>query len=170
MVSSRGRRCRRRGASRRARGRDAVFRLLGVRLVGDGVGAGLGGFGGELAEAAGAAVGGVLPGAGQPGDDRGAAAADDQGEPGGELADHVRGGDVVAAGVLLAADIPGHLAAQLGGRVERGGVGDAGQVHLDRAGVQDDLAAVVAPAAGQLGFAVHDGDHLDALAAGNKPC
>jgi hypothetical protein len=76
----------------------------------------------------------------------------------------------VAAGVLLAADLPGHLAAQLGGRVERGGVGDAGQVHLDRAGVQDDLAAVVAPAAGQLGFAVHDGDHLDALAAGNKPC
>ena len=34
----------------------------------------------------GAAVGGVLPGAGQAGDDRGAAAADDQGESGGQLA------------------------------------------------------------------------------------
>ena len=38
---------------------------------------------GGLAEAAGAAVGGALPGARQPGDDGGAAAADDQGEPGG---------------------------------------------------------------------------------------
>ena len=121
---------------------------------------------GRLAEAAGAAVGRVLPGAGQAGDDRGAAAADDQGEPGGQLADHVRGGDVVAGGVVLAADLPRGLAAQLGGRVEGGDVGDAGQEHLDRAGVQDDLAAVVAPAAGELGFAVHDGDDLDAFAAG----
>jgi len=120
----------------------------------------------ELAEAAGAAVGRVLPGARQPGDDGGAAAADDQGEPGGQLADHVRGGDVVAGGVLLAADLPRRLAAQLGGRVQRRGVGDTGQEHLHRAGVQDDLAAVIAPAAGQLGLAVHDGDHLDSLAAG----
>src|SRR5436853_1174712 len=40
-------------------------------------------FTGGLGQVAGAAVGGVAPGAGQPGDDRGAAAADDQGEPGG---------------------------------------------------------------------------------------
>src|SRR6266487_7097168 len=62
--------------------------------------------GGELAEAAGAAVGGVLPGAGQACDDGGAAAADDQGEPGGQLAGHVGGGDVVAGSVVLAADLP----------------------------------------------------------------
>ena len=49
---------------------------------------------------------------------------------------------------------------------ERGGVGDAGQEHLHRAGVEDDLAAVVTPASGQLGLAVDDGDDLDALAAG----
>jgi hypothetical protein len=68
--------------------------------------------------------------------------------------------------VVLAADLPRGLAAEFGGRVEGGDVGDAGQEHLDRAGVQDDLAAVVAPAAGELGFAVDDGDDLDALAAG----
>ena len=115
---------------------------------------------------AGPAVGGVLPGARQPGDDRGAAAADDQREPGGQLADHVRGGHVVAAGVVLAADLPGRLPAQLGRRVQGGDVGDAGQEHLHRAGVQDDLAAVLAPPSGQLRLAVHHGDHLDALAAG----
>ena len=86
---------------------------VGVRLLEDRVCAGLGGFRRELAEAAGAAVGRVLPGARQPGDDGGAAAADDQGEPGGQLADHVRGGDVVAGGVVLAADLPRRLAAQL---------------------------------------------------------
>jgi hypothetical protein len=69
----------------------------------------------------------------------------------------------VAGGVVLAADLPRRLAAEFGGRVEGGDVGDAGQEHLDRAGVEDDLAAVVAPAAGELGFAVHDGDDLDAL-------
>src|SRR5215470_14393747 len=37
--------------------------------------------------------------------------------------------------------------------------------NLDRAGVQDDLAAVVAPPAGELGFAVHDRDDLDSFAA-----
>ena len=121
---------------------------------------------GRGVQAAGAAVGGVAPGAGQPGDDRGAAAADDQGEPGGQLADHVRGGDVVAGGVVLAADLPRRLPAQLGGRVEGRDVGDAGQEHLDRAGVEDDLAAVLAPPFGELGFAVHDGADLDALAAG----
>ena len=73
---------------------------------------------GGLAEAAGAAVGGVLPGAGQPGDDRGAAAADDQGEPGGQLADHVRGGHVVAGGVVLAADLPRRLPAQRAGGLQ----------------------------------------------------
>ncbi len=57
-------------------------------------------------------------------------------------------------------------AAQVAGHLERGGVGDAGQPHLHPAGVQDDLAAVVAPAAAQLRLAVHDGDDLDALAAG----
>ena len=46
------------------------------------------------------------------------------------------------------------------------GVGDAGQEHLDRAGVQDDLAAVFLPPPGELGFAVHHGDDLDAFAAG----
>jgi len=76
-------------------------------------------------EAAGAAVGRVLPGAGQPGDDGGAAAADDQGEPGGQLADHVRGGDVVTGGVVLAADLPRRLSAQGAGRLERGRVGAA---------------------------------------------
>src|SRR5436190_19269129 len=96
---------------------------------------------GSGVQASGAAVGGVLPGAGQAGDDGGAAAADDQGEPGGQLADHVRGGHVVAGGVVLAADLPGSLAAQLGGRVQGGDVGNAGQEHLDRTGVQDDLAA-----------------------------
>src|SRR5712691_530114 len=142
------------GDAARRRHEDRVRSALGSRLRR------------VVAEAAGAAVGRVLPGSGQPGDDRSAAAADDQGEPGGELADHVRGGDVVAGGVVLAADLPGGLAAQLGGRVERGDVGDAGQEHLDRAGVQDDLAAVVAPASGELGFAVHDGADLDAFAAG----
>ena len=85
---------------------------------------------GGLAEAAGAAVGGVFPGPRQPGDDRGAAAADDQGEPGGQLADHVRGGHVVAGGVVLAADLPGRLPAQGAGGLQGGGVGDAGQEHL----------------------------------------
>src|ERR1017187_7287872 len=51
-------------------------------------------------------------------------------------------------------------------RLGPGDVGDAGQEHLDRGGVQDDLAAVVPPPAGQLGFAVHGGHHLDPFAAG----
>ena len=70
------------------------------------------------------------------------------------------------AAVVLAADLPRGVAAQGAGRLQGGGVGDAGQERLDRGGVQDDLAAVVAPAAGELGLAVHDGDDLDALAAG----
>ena len=117
-------------------------------------------------QAAGAAVGGVAPGAGQPGDDRGAAAADDQGEPGGQLADHVRGGHVVAGGVVLAADLPRRLPAQRARGLQRGDIGDAGQEHLHRARVEDDLAAVLAPAFGELGLAVDDGADLDALAAG----
>ena len=134
--------------------------------IGDEPGAGPGrpGRGGGLA--AGAAVGGVAPGAGQPGDDRGAAAADDQGEPGGQLPDHVRGGHVVAGGVVLAADLPRRLPAQRGRRLQRAHVGDAGQEHLHRGGVEDDLAAVLAPPVGELGLAVHDRDDLDALAAG----
>ena len=81
-------------------------RVLDGRVPGGLVGHGSG------AEVAGAAVGGVLPGARQAGDDRGAAAADDQGEPGGQLADHVRGGHVVAGGVVLAVDLPRGLPAQ----------------------------------------------------------
>jgi hypothetical protein len=124
------------------------------------------GFRGDVAVTAGAAVGGVLPGAGQPGDDRGAAAADHQGESGGQLADHVRGGDVVATGVLLAADLPRRLPAQLAGSVQGGDVGDAGQEHLHRGGVQDDLAAMLAPPSGQLRLTVDHRADLDALAAG----
>ena len=150
MVSSRGR-CRRHVTGDDRFGPPGRGREL---MLGRGV------------QAAGAAVGGVAPGAGQPGDDRGAAAADDQGEPGGQLADHVRGGDVVAGGVVLAADLPRRLPAQRARRLQRGDVGDAGQEHLDRAGVEHDLAAVVAPPFGELSFAVHDGDDLDALAAG----
>jgi hypothetical protein len=41
----------------------------------------------------------------------------------------------------------------------------AGQEHLYRGGVHDDLPAVVLPASGELGLAVHDGADLDALAA-----
>src|SRR4029078_1230542 len=103
------------------------------------------GCGGGGVLAAGAAVGGVAPGAGQPGDDRGAAAADDQGEPGGQLPDHVRRGDVVAGGVVLAGGLPGSLPAQRAGCLQGGDVGDAGQEHLDRARVEDDLPSVVAP-------------------------
>ena len=69
-------------------------------------------------QAAGAAVGGVAPGAGQAGDDRGGAAADHQGEPGGQLADHVRRGDIVAGGVVLAADLPRGLPAQRRGGLQ----------------------------------------------------
>ncbi len=111
-------------------------------------------------------VGGVLPGARQAGDDRCVATADHEHVPGQELADHVRRGHVVAGAVVLAADPPGGLAAQLAGRLERGGVGDAGQVHLHRAGVEDDLAAVLSPAFDKLGLAVRHRDDLDALAAG----
>jgi hypothetical protein len=68
--------------------------------------------------------------------------------------------------VVLAADLPRRLPAQRARRLQRGHVGDAGQEHLHRAGVEDDLAAVVTPAAGQLGLAVDDGDDLDAFAAG----
>ena len=72
----------------------------------------------------------------------------------------------MAGDVVLAAELPRRLPAQGAGGLQGGGVGDAGQEHLHRGGVQDDLPAVVAPAFGELGFAVHDGDHLDALAAG----
>ena len=140
-------------------GEAGLWLPVGHGKLGDGVPWG-------LAEAAGAAVGGVLPGAGQPGDDRGAAAADDQGEPGGQLADHVRGGDVVAGGVVLAADLPRRLPAQRARRLQRGDIGDAGQEHLHRGGVEHDLASVITPAVGELGLAVHDGDDLDAFAAG----
>src|SRR6266568_8085213 len=123
------------------------------------------GFYGEVPIAAGAAVGGVTPGAGQAGDHGGGPAADDQGEPGGQLADHVGGGDVVAGGVVLAADLPRRLPAQRARRLQGGGVGDAGQENLHRAGVQDDLAAVLAPPFGELGLTVDDGADLDAFAA-----
>ena len=139
--------------------------IAGCRMLDGRVRSGLGGRRG-VAEAAGAAVGGVLPGLRQPGDDRGAVAADDQGERGGQLADHVRGGHVVAGGVVLAADLPRGLPAQGAGHLQRAGGGDAGQEHLHRAGVHDDLAAVVTPAFGELGFAVRHRDDLDAFAAG----
>src|SRR5262249_55949156 len=100
---------------------------------GGGGGAGGGGGGG----AAGGAGGGVAPGAGKAGDDRGAAAPNHEREPGGQLADHVRGGHVVAGGVVLAADLPRRLPAQRGRRLQRAHIGDGGQEHLDRAGVQD---------------------------------
>ena len=97
----------------RAARTGGLVEVLGRRVVGDaawrrhedrvrGVGGGPGC--GEPAEA-GAAVDRVLPGTGQVGDDWGAAAADDQGEPSGELADHVRGGHLVAGGVTLAAEL-----------------------------------------------------------------
>src|ERR1019366_4776413 len=134
------------GSGAAAGGRGGCLRPDGA---GGGVAAG-GGGGGCLRRdgsggsvAAGAAVGGVAPGGGQPGDDRGAAAADHQREPSGELADHVRGGHVVAGSEVLAVDLPRRLPAQLGRGVQGGDVGDAGQEHLDRGGVQDDLAAVV---------------------------
>jgi len=72
----------------------------------------------------------------------------------------------VAGGVVLPADPPRGLAAQLAGSLERGGVGDAGQEHLHRAGVEDDLPAVLAPALDKLGLAVRNSGDLDALAAG----
>jgi hypothetical protein len=117
------------------------------------------------AAAAGPAVGPVVPGPGQPGDDRRVAAPDDQGEPGGQLADHVRGGDVEVARVVLPVDLPARLPAQRAGGLQGGGVGDAGQEHLHRAGVPDNLAAVVLPPSRQLGLAMHNRDDLDALAA-----
>ena len=100
---------------------------LGGHVVGE-VGLVLVVGGGELgdgvpwgqAEAAGAAVGGVAPGAGQAGDDGGVAAADDQREPGGQLADHVRGRDVVPGGVVLAAELPRRLPAQRARGLQRG--------------------------------------------------
>src|SRR5690349_15529087 len=117
-------------------------------------------------QAAGAAVGAVAPGPGEAGDDGGVAAADDQSEPGGQLADHVGGGDVVAGGEVLAADLPRRLPAQDSGGLQGSRVGDTGQEDLHRGRVEDDLAAVVAPAAGELGFAVDDRDDLYAFAAG----
>ena len=125
----------------------------------------LGGVPRGLAEAASASVGGPVPGAGQPGDDGCAAAADDQREPGGKLADHVRRRDVVPGGVIVATELPRRLAAQRARGLQRARVGDAGQEHFYRAGVQDDLAAVIAPPVGQLCFAVHNSGDLDALAA-----
>jgi hypothetical protein len=68
--------------------------------------------------------------------------------------------------VVVAADLPGRLAAQLGRGVQGRGVGDAGQEDLDAAGVEDDLAAVVAPPGGELSFAVRHRDDFDSLAAG----
>ena len=90
---------------------------------------------GGLPGAAGAFVGGVGPGHGQAGDDRRHAAADDEGVPGRELPDHVRGHDRVARiGVVLVAVVPedgagffhGRAAAEGGTGVEGVGVGDAG--------------------------------------------
>ena len=72
----------------------------------------------------------------------------------------------MAGGVVLAAELPRGLPAQRAGGLQGGDVGDAGQEHLHRGGVQDDLPSVVAPPVGQLGLAVHDGDDLDAFAAG----
>ena len=63
--------------------------------AGDAAGRGRGGRGGRPG----------FPDTGQPGDDRGVATADDEGEPGRQLPDHVRGGHVVAGGVVLAADL-----------------------------------------------------------------
>src|SRR6185437_16997960 len=117
MVSSRGTRCRRRGATRRARsqGGPPLWLLLRDRQLG---------YSGPpvQAEPASAAVGRVLPRTRQPGDDRGAATPDDQGEPAGQLPDHVRGGHVVAGGVVLAADLPRRLPAQRGGSLQGGDV------------------------------------------------
>jgi hypothetical protein len=126
------------------------------------------------ARAAGAPVGGVLPRSGEPGDDGGVAAPDDQAVPGRELADHVRGHHVVPDPPVLVlagaaeADPLGErgLPAQLAGHLQRGGVGDAGQPHLDPAGVQDDLGTVAAPPGAQLRLPVRHGDELDALPAG----
>ena len=175
MGSARGRPTLRMGGWRQARcpawarvRAAAGFPCRRGRL-GDGEGAG------GVSGAAGALVGGVVPGHGQAGDDGGHAAADDERVPGGELADHVGGHDRVAGvGVVLVAvaaeDGAGFFhgggAAQGGRGVEGGGVGDAGEPDLGAGGVHDDAGAVGAPPAAELGFAVGDGDDLDALAAG----
>jgi WD40 repeat protein len=91
-------------------------------------------------------VRGVVPGGAQAGDHGRVAAADDQGVPGRELADHVGSHDVVPDAVAVAA-VPGALgeaglAAQLAGHLQRRGVGDTGQPGFDAAGVKDDLGAV----------------------------
>ena len=123
--------------------------------------------GDRLAGAAGAFVGGVFPRGREPGDDGRVAAADHQREPGGQLADHLRGGDRGGGWSGPRRAPPGGVAAQLADAASRvRGVGDAGQEHLDRGGVQDDLLAVLAPPARQLRLAVRDGADLDALAAG----
>src|SRR5579875_1565386 len=115
---------------------------------------------------AGRAVGGVFPAHRQPDDDGCVAAADDQGVAGGELADHVGGEDGVAGVVVLAGFAGGGGAAEGGGGLQGGGVADAGEPDFGAGGVHDDAGAVDAPAVAELGFAVGDGDDLDALAAG----
>ena len=69
------------------------------------------------------------------------------------------------ADVVLAAELPGGLPAQGAGGLQGGGVGDAGQPDLRR-----EVSMMTwrrrRPTGGELGFAVGDGDDLDALAAG----
>src|ERR1022692_3347645 len=121
------------------------------------------------------AVAAVVPAHGEAGDDGGAAAADDQGASGGELADHFGGHDgVAAADVVVVAAVQvdaavflhGGGAAQGGGGVEGGGVGDAGEPDLGAGGVHDDPGSVGSPAGAELSFAVRHGDDLDAFSAG----
>src|SRR5262249_38185335 len=132
--------------------------------------------GGGGAGGGGGVVGGVLQGDSEPGDGGGGAAREDRGVAGGELADHVRGHRVVPAPAALIA-LPvaaaqadplgeGCLPAQFAGHFQRGGGGDAGQPHLDPAGVQDDLGAVLAPPGAQLRPAPPHRDELEALPAG----
>src|SRR6266568_5674905 len=77
----------------------------------------------------------------------------------------------VVVGVVVVArleEVAGFLhrggAAQGGGGVQHGGVGDARQPDLGAGGIEDDAGAVGAPAGAELGFAVRDGDDLDAFA------
>ena len=82
-----------------------------------------------------------------------------------KLADHVWRHHVVAGVPVLAVLFQRGLTAQVGGHAQRVGVGDAGEQHLNRAGVEDDSGAVCVPPGSELGFAVRDWHELDALAA-----
>ena len=64
------------------------------------------GLGRTHAEPAGTAVSRVSPDPRQAGDHRGETTTKNQSEPGGQLPDHVGRGDVVAGGVVLAAEPP----------------------------------------------------------------